>query len=406
MTKTSLWLLSVVLLTTGALSCSDSGSGAASNPDEQLGDDALTLRREVLGHLGESVILVEYRAFEQAAEALEQASGAWAESGADADRQAAQEAWRAAMSQWQRCELLQVGPAGLMGTVAGGEDLRDEIYSWPLTNPCRVDQEVVEAAFDDPTAFAEEPVNVRGLDALEYLLFSASADNACAPNSAINRDGAWAALSADELAGRRARYSRTLAADLRARAAALRTAWEAEGGNFLLELREAGASSQTYPSTQDALNALSDAMFYLEKETKDMKLAIPAGLSDACSVETCPEDLESPYAQHSKENIIANLRSFRLMLLGAEPGVEAPGFDDLLIIVGAEEVLTALVEGIDAAMTALEAIDGTMAEALATNPESVVTAYEALQSMLVEFKTRFIGVLDLEIPQRAEGDND
>ena len=36
----------------------------------------------------------------------------------------------------------------------------------------------------------------------------------------------------------------------------------------------AGGGSMIYPSTQEALNAISDAMFYLDKEVKDMKLGL------------------------------------------------------------------------------------------------------------------------------------
>ncbi|MEL6180513.1 MAG: imelysin family protein [Myxococcota bacterium] len=405
-------------------SCGDDGSSTTTDPGGSNGNTSATgggnnggggagsngaieLRQSILSNLGESVIIAEYQTFIQKSEALEQAVGAWAQSSSASDREAAQNAWREAMVQWQRCELYQVGPAGLMDVVTGGEDLRDEIYSWPLTNPCRVDQELVEEAFTDANAFTSEPINVRGLDALEYLLFTTGSDNRCAPNSSINRNGTWAALGDSEIDNRRARYAQTLASILSQQATTLFNAWQPEGGNFIGELSGAGNTSATYPTTQEALNALSDAMFYLEKETKDMKLAVPTGLSDSCNEDLCLDDLESPFALHSKENILANLHAFRLLLVGNESDAEeAPGFDDLLVSVGAEDVLTTLLTGIDSSIEALEAIDTSLRVALTNDPQAVVDAYNILQAALVEFKTRFVGVLDLEIPQRAEGDND
>jgi hypothetical protein len=57
-----------------------------------------------------------------------------------------------------------------------------------------------------------------------------------------------------------------------------------------------------YATSQDTLNALTDALFYLEDATKDMKLGIPAGIT-GCSDDVCPALVEAPYASRSKEHI-------------------------------------------------------------------------------------------------------
>src|SRR5690606_29393153 len=111
------------------------------------------------------------------------------------------QAWREAMVLWQRAELTQLGPTGLMGSVLAGEDLRDEIYSWPLVNPCRIDQELVAKSYEDTDQLASALINLRGLDALEYLLFHDGPGNACAATVSINKDGSWDAI-APELAQR------------------------------------------------------------------------------------------------------------------------------------------------------------------------------------------------------------
>ena len=256
------------------------------------------------------------------------------------------------MLAWQRIEVYQLGPAGIMGQVAGGENIRDAIYSWPISSACRVDQEIVAEDYADAaTFFAEERVNVRGLDAMERLLFDESYENACSAVSEINSSGSWDALGEEGIDANRAAYALALAKDVQTRADSLVDHWSPDGKDFLGEFSKAGGGSSTYASSQEALNALSDALFYIEKETKDMKLAIPAGVS-GCEQDTCPEDRESLDANFSKEQMIANLEAFR----DAFTGLEAEGFDDLLISIGAEQLSADMLKLTDETIAALEAL--------------------------------------------------
>lgn len=358
----------------------------------------------LLGHLASAVILATYDDFVTDAVALEGAAAAYAGSLAPADRQAVQAAWRKAMSTWGRAEIMQVGPAGLSGAVAGGQDLRDHIYSWPLVNRCRVDQELVEQAYENVDAFAAEHINVRGLDALEYLLFAEGETNACAPQNDINQSGSWNAV-VGEIPARRAVYAATVATLIERQARQLRDAWAADGGNFASELASAGSGSAVYATQRDALNAVSDALFYLEKQTKDAKVAVPLGLLD-CSTATCPGSLELRLAPHSKQAIADNVAGFRAMFTGG-PGSDDLGFDDWLVAYGAADVSEAIVTALDEADAAIAAIEeDDLAVTLADDPESLLAVHEALRGVATELKTRFVGILDLELPKSVEGDND
>jgi uncharacterized protein len=250
-----------------------------------------------------------------------------------------------------------------------------------------------------------EAINVRGLDALEYLLFAPNADNACAPNSAINTDGSWAALSEADIWQRRATYAATAASLVVQSATELQQMWAPEGGNFYGEFVTAGQGSTTYATVQDALQAISDAMFYAEEETKDMKLAEPAGLQN-CDTATCPDELEHPFAQYSGESTLINLQAWAELYRGAPEGVDGTGFDDLLVAVGSEALVTTVDERLAAALASLQPLQGAMETELASNPAAVVAAHDATKALLDLFKTQFISVLDLDLPARAEGDND
>lgn len=355
----------------------------------------------LLANLGEQLVIL-YGQVADAADRLASATDTYAGSLDPADREAAQQAWREAMVLWQRAELTQLGPTGPMGSVLAGEDLRDEIYSWPLVNPCRIDQELVAKSYEDTDQLASALINLRGLDALEYLLFHDGPGNACAATVSINKDGSWDAI-APELAQRRADYARAAAAVLAQDAAALRDRWSSSGGNFVAELATPGA---VYDDVQHALNAVSDALFYLDLKTKDAKLAIPAGLAN-CTTDVCPGELESKYAGFSKQEIVANLEGFRLVFLGGPPGSVGLGFDDLLIALGQLDHAASIADAIQGAIDAADAIEeDDLADALANDPESVRDLYFAVKKVTDSLKSEFVSVLDLRVPKTAEGDND
>lgn len=355
-------------------------------------------RRAVLADLADNVVLAGYEDFSAKARSLRDAVRAWDLSGAVEDRTAAKAAWRDAMLSWEIAEVFLFGPAAAMGTSAGGQGLRDEIYSWPTTNACRVDQELVEKAYEDPVAFRAEAVNVRGLDTLEYLLHHEGTENQCDATGSINADGSWGALDVEELDARRAKYASTVAEELVVYADALVAAWK-EG--FRDELATAGAGSETYPTTQEALNAVSDSMFYVDTELKDMKLAEPAGILN-CDTAVCPEQREFRWVDANFAAMSANLEGFRRLYTGGE----GLGFDDLLADADQAALDADIKAKLEAAQAATESVPVPMAQALADDPEQVVAVHAAVKELTDLLKTQFVGVLDLELPDRAEGDND
>jgi predicted lipoprotein len=368
-------------------------------------------RRPMLASIGENVILPTYRAFSERAASLSAATSALVSALGTADeaarRAAAQQAWREAMAVWQRAELMQIGPAGMAGRMVGGESLRDEIYSWPTVNTCRVDQELVAHRFEEPGFFDTALVNVYTLAALEHLLFHEAPQNTCPAQATINTDGSWAALSPAELSSRRARYARAAAAYLHGTAQALVTRWEPEGGAFVHHLATAGQAGSAYPTARVAVDDLFAALFYLDLKVKDEKVAVPAGISPSCLATTCPEALESRQARHSKQNLIENLSGFREVLVGHPAGApEQLGFDDWLAERGAPELATELVQGTDGAIASLQAISGTLEDSLARGPAELEAVHAQIKALTDAMKTQFVSILGLRVPAEGSSDND
>ena len=61
---------------------------------------------------------------------------------------------------------------------------------------------------------------------------------------------------------------------------------------------------------------------------------------------------------------------------------------------------------IEAAIESVEAIEGSLAEAIRQNDGQVTVAYEAVKTLNDDFKTEFVTVLNLSVPQEGAGDND
>jgi predicted lipoprotein len=390
--------LALVAIAVAAVSCSgdDSSSGGGGGGGDQ------GRRGEVLAALGEAVVLPAIVQFESDAKALE---AALAEATtAPGGRDAAQAVWIDTLGAWQQLEVMQFGPLGSSLTVMGGQDLRARIYSWPLGSRCAVDRETVGESYDDPDALDQIPGVPTGLWAIEYLLFTDDPDNGCTEFDSINSEGTWDSM-ADMIPQRRLDYAASLGTLVRRWAEELATAWSPEGGNFIEELTDPGRNGAVYGTAQEGLNAVSDAMFYLEKETKDMKLGKPLGIT-GCSTQQCPEALESPWALRSKEHVLANLAGFQSLFLGGTPADDALGFDDLLRDMGADDVADDMADTLTAAISATESVPGTFRDALTENEEELRAAHTAIQAVTDILKTDFLSVLDLEAPDRAAGDND
>ncbi len=297
------------------------------------------------------------------------------------DRSAAQEAWRAAMASWQRLELMQLGPADSSLSGVGGLDLRDVIYSWPTTSPCRVDQETVAGGWASSSYFDDVLVNAVGLDALEYLLFDPNTEHDCPSQLELD----WGSLA--DVGKARAQHAAALTGELVVVTDEIRAAWDDFGPSL-------AAGAEPFSSQLEALNAVYDALYRVETSTKDRRLLAPLGLRD-CSTGSCVGDFEHLYAGFSHRAIVANLEGFGL-LAGA-------GLDDLLVEAGHGDVADALASRLSEAEAASAAVVAPLDAAAAGEVDALVAAVTALADLL---KGDVATVLYLQLPTESLSDVD
>lgn len=337
-----------------------------------------------------------------AAAGFDTAAAAFAASPTPENEAAARAAWASTMGLWQQAEVLRLGPAGPT-TLPEGEGLRDFVYSWPLVSRCLVEQNIVSQKYTQATFTQAALINTRGLAAAEYLLFYTGTDNACSSSASINSQGTWAALGADGLAARKRDYAAVLASDVAAKTAAIHAGWT---GSFGAELAAAGQSGSPFDSEQAALNVVSDGLFYLEVEVKDMKLGVPLGKSPDCASATCPEAVESRYANVARDHIRNNLIGFQRVFDGCDAAADK-GIDDMLRGIGQTALADQMSADIVAAIAVADALPSSdLVSLVQSDTASVDALYAAIKRITDELKTDLVTVLDLELPKSVEGDND
>lgn len=411
MRKTSLATPSLFVLAAACASC----SGGSTPVDAPVADtnEAATSEEErrILTHIADRVVLPALRTMASDLAALETATAALEADPSEANRLLARAAYVTAIDSVERAEVYQIGPSAPLGSTPEAVALRDEYYPWPLVNGCRIDQEMLAGSYASDEQLLIEALNVRGLPTVEYLLWVPSAANTCSPTTSINTDGSWAALAETDVWARRAAYAHRATRLARQAADRLVLAWE---GGYRDRLVTAGAGSSTFPTARAAMNAVTDGLFYIYEPMLDQKLGVPAGLY-TCPSAMCPEDVESTLRDRASDAdeeggslraIRVNLEAFRAGYLGLDGEIDGPGIDDLLDFVGASELDDRIQAALAAAMEAVDAIEGPLVVAVIERNEQVVAAIDAIDALTTLLKTELITILDLDLPMRAEGDND
>ena len=311
------------LLTVAA--CVDSGG----NGNSAVNSDNFDFLA-MLANYADSIIIPNYEALAAAAAPMAAEGGAIASycaaigTGEESNaRSVAQRAWKDAMDAWQTSTLHELGPV-----LANNGAIRNRIHAYTrgtTLSSCGIDQATVLADSDPNFNLRSRSSNQRGLGAVEYLLFNDNLEHTCP--SQITETSNWNERPEAERKQLRCDYAIKLSADIASAADTLVKAWLIDANNYRSQFINPSA-------LQENLNALSDALFYLDTDTKDAKLGIPLGISAACSQVSCPSVIESPYAEYSLTNIRNNLQSF-LTLLNGGSGL---GFDDIIAQAGVPEV--------------------------------------------------------------------
>jgi predicted lipoprotein len=312
----------------------------------------------------------------------------------------AQQAWQETMDVWQQLEVMQFGPL---------KTERDEFYSWPLNDSCKVDGEVVsalETGYDISTGVT--PAR-RGLDALEYLVFNTDTGITCEENNTSPALKSWnESKTPAEKRADRCGYAVMVSDDLVTRAAALSQAY----ANYDIANDEG--------SQHDAANLVSDALFYIDKKTKDAKLStvLPATSNGAFN----PDGLEFVYADAAREAVHNNLIGALAIMNGTAGN---GGLKDYLVAAGQSALADEMITELNTAITSSSDTEITQsfrailtaatdvatcinadAETATTDLEKLCSLDNEVNAFTDDLKGQFVLTLGFTTPSDAEGDND
>jgi len=405
------------------------GDGANKNDGSALSKNGDTDHSELLANISDKVVIPAYQAFVDQTSSWqnpESSIDAYCQSIDSTDEvnklDAAQQSWRNAMAGWQQLEAFQIGPI-----TDNAFNLRNRIYSWPeFVSNCTVDKNVA-VLLDDSANFDISTLSrqAQGLDALEYLLFNTDLNHSC-PKQIVEIQN-WNVKSDSERKLARCEYAKHVAKDVNNNANSLLNAWLESGGNYRQVFIQSGSDGGAFDTQSDALNALSDSLFYLSNDVKDRKLGLPIGLSTDCETLTCASERESSFSENSLANIKNNLIGFRAVFTGSfKAEDEVPSFDDELARKNFPEISTEILAYTDSAISLINRASSSLSIEInrndneisksecvnaASNPDSEseylsCRLYGKLKRITDELKGDFLTVISLTLPQRVEGDND
>ena len=388
--------------------------GSSSSGQQSATDQAVPSEQKLLTAVTTEIILPNYRHLKNVAEAFVAPDGALEQHcalglGALGNDTQFRNEFRGLVAAVQATEIHAVGPA-----MANGAQLRNKISSYHAgpVSTCGIDEIAVlsqTASFD----LLERPSNQRGLGALDYLLFNNNLQHSCPPQASTTSD--WNARSGEARFEARCEAAKALSADLAGAAAFLVEAWDPDEGGFSTEFSQEAAVGQN-------LQALTDALFFLEEGAKDAKLGNPLGIVAACSSDTCPNMIEFPHSELSLLAVSANIASFkRLFEVNDETG-----FDVIIAERGFDDVSQRFIENTDEVITYLETIETNLSSQVrlveaggsldcinaAANPSAAsvslptCTLYGLIKRVVDDMKIDFVTILNVNLPGGTRADND
>lgn len=338
--------------------------GGCETPTSQKTD-----RKDVLADLPDVLILPTYAETTAGAASLAAAVDALGAQPSEATLAAARDAWRAARSPWRRGSSFAIGPTDDLAVTGGAID--------EPADAAKIDGLLQGAAPVDPGAVAKLPASARGFLALEYLLFDPTAADL------VTRFAGEGGAQRRELAA-------GLAADLRAKLAAVADGWAPDKGAYAVALRDAGRGSAQFGTERDAFDALLNRALAATDRTIDMVRqasgfmvtgpATPVGNRSDNALADLTNDLQGLQALYACQWAGRFGASLSEVIRDGNPGA-----DD------------AFRAALDAALAALAAFPGPLRTALPANEGAVAALIERLRAVKAALSTGIFSALGIGV---------
>lgn len=325
----------------------------------------------------------------------------------------AENAWSAVMQPLQQLQVMKFGP-----NISSSNGLLS-FYDWESANAYNIDIAIAKNSLFDQVGLSNSD-NEKDLVALEYIIFAPGEVQTYSDPGKENenvfewRDG----KSPDQIQQNRCDYAMLITADLEIRTASLLSQWQG------FELSSQSSSKQV------AANQVAEALFYLDKITKDIKIKAVLPQADDNTSNFKASGLESQFAHQSKEAILNNLLGVKTILTLNDSDDSKTAINDYLKAAGQQAVADKMVVALDDAIANTNSIGTDIYTAVnnATSAnEASCTSYSSgsleyvdaasdierfcalqhsVKKVTDELKGDFTFLTSFTVPASASGDND
>lgn len=230
--------------------------------------------------------------------------------------------WKSLMSTFHTIEGFQFGPQS-----EGFPDTEmTKIFPYGSSWDCGALGEVVDAANNPDYRFMAE-YSPYGLVNLTPLTHSNNVEKYC-PDSRV-KDAIIAWRKKDRLQREKdvCNYTLQVSKESNERITRVAKEWDIKEGYLAKKIID----ENYFGNVVASINKISDGLFFVEKELKDERLAVPTGISNCLST-SCPYMSIHRVSGISIDSVIANLKGFKMLFKGItyDSQIDGFGFDDYL----------------------------------------------------------------------------
>lgn len=342
-------------------------------------------RKGMLQNIGNTIILPSYLHFKKASDSLVNVALLFKADPSEDNLIHLQNAWKYAAEAWKSAELFKIGP---------GADLQKGYYGsidFQPANSSAIESAISLGTIIDNAYIESKGTSVKGLPALEYLLFNRTNGNTYIIDQ-------FSAASDPE--GKRKEYVYALCLNLQTKATGIYNDWNPSGGNYIATFVAADGKGIT-----SSISYLVNELTYLAEIIKNKKVGEPLGTMN--SGIAVPTAVEAGQSESSLAFIKANIQSMENTFLGKGTTGDLSGLDDLLNHLKATKNNSPLSDQIKAEFqtvySKLNAITPPLQTAVVDNPQAVQGLYDELVNLIVLIKVDMASQIGVLI---TIGDND
>ena len=355
---------------TAALACLGVLFGCSSN-DGDSGPKSEYDRQAMLVNYADNLIIPGYQSLNKEVGEMATAITAFTAAPSASTLAAARKEYQEAYLAWQDVSAFEFGPAD-------EQMLRTNLNIYPTTTG-QVESNINSGSYNLETT---ANMSAKGFPAIDYLLYRQAGDAALLEQYTTATNAA-----------NRKKYLQDITSLIRQSVEATHAAWTT--GNTAKSFKESGGTA-----VGSSVGSLVNQFNFEVDLTKRAKVGIPSGRFSAGT--PVPDRVEAYYSNNSLALLERNLKALKAIFMGqSAAGTNGLGLDDYLNHVGAQynnrNLSEAIIQQIDAAISATAAVPGPLSQAVTTNPQAVTKVYDELQKLIVLTKTDMPAALGVTI---------